>query len=87
MLAADVATNVLEENKTVFADTDVTFLSINITEDPIPAADVIFVRQVLQHLSNAQTLKFVEQIKGKFNYVVLTETMSKSDCFHRTETA
>ena len=80
-IAADVATNVLEENRTIFSDTGLTFLEMNITEDPIPAADVIFVRQVLQHLSNAEILKFLDQIRGKFKYLIVTESISKSVFF------
>lgn len=44
-------------------------------------SDVIFIRQVLQHLSNAEIGKFVRNIQGKFRFLVVTESMSKSMFF------
>ena len=76
--AADVAANVIEENKKEFGDKDARFLCLNLAEDNIPAVDVIFVRQVLQHLSNAEIKKFVRNIEGKYKYLIVTESVSKS---------
>jgi len=38
-------------------------------------------RQVLQHLSNAQIHKFLKNIEGKYKYCVITESLSNSFFF------
>lgn len=79
--AADVAKNVIEENKDIYQTQNVKFSSIDLTIAEIPVSDVIFIRQVLQHLSNAEIGKFVRNIQGKFRFLVVTESMSKSMFF------
>ena len=79
--AADVASNVIDENKKFYNSKNVKFSTIDLTEDYIPEVDVIFVRQVLQHLSNDQVSKFVRKISGKFQHLIVTESLSKSIFF------
>lgn len=71
--AADIASQVIAFNKTRFADADVNFISLNIVEDEAPRADVIFIRQVLQHLSNAEIRRALANIAGRSDYLILTE--------------
>ena len=79
--AADVAKNVIAENKKIYRDENVEFFSTDLSNGKIPKSDVIFVRQVLQHLSNSEIEKFVKNIHGKFKCLVLTESISKSVFF------
>ena len=80
-IAADVAANLIRENKRLFKDKRVRFVRIDLTRDELPRCDIIFVRQVLQHLSNAEIRKFVANVQGRFKFLVVTESVSKSMFF------
>jgi len=77
----DVAKNIIEENKRIYSEKNVTFSTLDLTDGTIPITDVIFVRQVLQHLSNTEIQKFVKNIEGKYRYLIVTESLSKSMLF------
>lgn len=79
--AVDVANNVIVENRKLFRAKNLKFKNLNITENNLPFADVIFVRQVLQHLSNSEIQKFLNNVQNKFRYLVVTESLSKSVFF------
>ena len=46
---------------------------LDMTKDELPVADVCIVRCVLQHLSNDLISQFVNKIKNKFKYLLITE--------------
>ncbi|MDA9190952.1 class I SAM-dependent methyltransferase [Alphaproteobacteria bacterium] len=75
----DVASNVIQENREIYEN--IKFLCLDACEDTVPDAEVIFLRQVLQHLSNAQIHKFFKNIEGKYKYCVITESLSNSFFF------
>ncbi len=79
--AMDVAKNIIEENKKIYSEQNVNFSTLDLTNGTIPITDVIFVRQVLQHLSNNEIKKFVKNIEGKYRYLIVTESLSKSIFF------
>jgi hypothetical protein len=55
-VACDIVQSLIERNKLKFADRGVEFRALDMASDPLPAGDVVFIRQVLQHMSNAQIL-------------------------------
>jgi hypothetical protein len=55
--------------------------SSNIIEDPLPGGDVVFLRQVLQHLSNVQISKIVPKLVQHYDYLVLTEHLPSLKIF------
>jgi hypothetical protein len=71
-IACDVVRGVVEHNRQRFADLDVEFRALDLTEDDLPEGDVAFVRQVLQHLSNAQIGRFIARA-SKYKYLIVTE--------------
>ena len=79
--AMDVAKNVIQENEELYKSKNVTFSALDLASGKIPKTDVIFVRQVLQHLSNAEIKKFVKNVEGKFRHLIVTESMSQSRFF------
>ena len=79
--AMDVAKNVIKENKQFYKSKNARFSVLDLTSGQIPQTEVILVRQVLQHLSNTEIEKFVKNIKGKFQYLIVTESLSKSMFF------
>lgn len=71
--ACDIVPQLIEFNRTRFAALDVDFRTVDLIADPLPAGDVVFVRQVLQHLSNAQIAQAIPKIRAAYRFLVLTE--------------
>lgn len=70
--AYDVVPAVIEQNKREYQDLDVEFGCIDIVEQPLPHGDVVMIRQVLQHLSNAQIAQVVPKLTH-YRYLIVTE--------------
>lgn len=74
----DVVESLIERNKKNFQTKSISFECKDITTDNLPITDLICVRQVLQHLSNSDIHKFLNNINGKCKFLLITETMHKS---------
>ena len=72
-VACDVVPELVAHNSAAFADLNVDFQVCNLAKDPLPAGEVVFVRQVLQHLSNNLVKSGLEKIAVTYRYLVLTE--------------
>ena len=72
-VACDVVDVLIKRNKAKFQGLNVDFRIIDITTEVLPDGDVVFIRQVLQHLSNKQIIKVIQKLRGKYKYLVLTE--------------
>lgn len=72
-IACDVVDALIERNRRKFHDADIDFRIVDITADELPAGEVVFIRQVLQHLSNADILKVVPKLAAKYKFLILTE--------------
>jgi 2-polyprenyl-3-methyl-5-hydroxy-6-metoxy-1,4-benzoquinol methylase len=63
-LAYDVSSRIIELNKRRFTDcTNVQFRQLDACKDPLETADLVTVRQVLQHLTNAQIESILRNIE------------------------
>ena len=79
-VACDVVEPLILRNRQKFAALDVDFQLVDITADVLPAGDVVFIRQVLQHLSNRHIQSVVDKLL-QYRYVVLTEHLPSSPAF------
>ncbi|MCW3000032.1 MAG: hypothetical protein JWN65_3581 [Solirubrobacterales bacterium] len=79
-VACDVAASVIARNREKFADLDVDFRVLNMLEDPLPEGDVVFIRQVLQHLSNDQIAQVLPRL-GQYRWAVITEHLPSDGQF------
>ena len=79
--ACDIVAPLIEFNRQKFRDADVEFLALDLSEDELPRGDIVFVRQVFQHLSNAQIAKALAQIATRYRYLVLTEHLPREPDF------
>jgi hypothetical protein len=79
-VACDVVPALIRRNRAKFAGMEVDFRCIDIIEDDLPEGDVVFLRQVLQHLSNAQILKVVRKLYHH-KFLVLTEHVPPNPAF------
>jgi hypothetical protein len=71
-IACDIVRGMIDFNKERFANMDVDFRALDLTSHDLPEGDVAFVRQVLQHLSNAQIGRFLARA-SRYKYLVVTE--------------
>ncbi len=83
-IACDVSKEILDIAKSKFSHLEnVEFKLLDITLDPLPKGDVCIVRQVLQHLSNADIQRFIDKLNNKkpYKYVVITEHIPSNTDF------
>ena len=80
-IACDIVESLIDFNKQKYKDLDVDFRVLDLTKDELPNADIVLIRQVLQHLSNKEISAVIPQISSKYNYLVLTEHLPKDGSF------
>ena len=71
--ACDIVPNLIAFNKKRYAGLNVEFRVLDLVEDELPEGDVVFIRQVLQHLSNDHIKKALPKLSASYKYLVLTE--------------
>jgi len=72
-VAVDVVPALIDYNRTRFATSNVDFQVLDVTTERPPMVDVIFVRQVFQHLSNEQIRRALSNLSDCCRYLVVTE--------------
>ncbi len=77
-IAVDIVPELIDYNKLKFQQKNLEFHCLDIAEDALPVADCIILRQVLQHLSNAEILNIVEKLSD-YKLVILTEHLPNGD--------
>ena len=81
--AIDIVEELIERNKIKFKTKNLEFLCLDIANDVLPKADVIIIRQVLQHLSNNEIQKILNRLKT-CKYIILTEHLPVGDFIPNT---
>ena len=71
-IAIDIVENLINRNKNLYKEDHLEFFCLDISKDELPPADCIILRQVLQHLSNAEIHKVINKM-GIYKYAILTE--------------
>lgn len=77
-IAVDIVGSLIEHHKSNFKQEKLEFHCLDIAVDDLPTGDCAVLRQVLQHLSNAEVQQVLRKITG-FKYVILTEHVPKGD--------
>jgi SAM-dependent methyltransferase len=80
-IACDVVEPLIRRNEERYKDLNVDFRILDITADKLPEGDVVFIRQVLQHLSNNQIAAIIPKIQSRYQYLVLMEHLPLSKDF------
>ena len=70
--AVDIVPELVKRNKKKFDLKNLEFYCLDISNDVLPAADCVLLRQVLQHLSNKEILRIINKLSA-FKYVIITE--------------
>ncbi len=68
----DVVSSLVQHLNENYKSETVEFCCVNIVEDELPDGDLCLIRQVLQHLSNAEIKQVLENAR-KFKYLIVTE--------------
>jgi SAM-dependent methyltransferase len=80
-VAGDIVEPVIRANAEKYQALDVDFRVIDLTKDELPAGDIVFVRQVLQHLSNDAIAAALPRLVSAYRHLVLTEHLPKTGSF------
>ncbi|MAZ73671.1 MAG: SAM-dependent methyltransferase [Flavobacteriaceae bacterium] len=70
--AVDIVPDLIAFNKEKFTADTIAFHCLDIAKDALPSGDCAIVRQVLQHLSNAEIQSILKKLSN-YKYVILTE--------------
>lgn len=71
-VAVDIVPKLIKYNRETFKAKNLEFQCLDIVNDDLPNADCAILRQVLQHVSNAEIKKIVAKLKN-FKYLIMTE--------------
>ena len=80
-IACDIVTELIEYNRKKYHDLDVDFRHLDIVSDDYPSAEIVFLRQVLQHISNSDVQQVIKKISKNFKYLVLSEHIPTATSF------
>ena len=77
-VAIDIVKDLIEYNKEKFKEENLEFYCLDIAVDDLPSGDCALLRQVLQHLSNAEVQRIVNKLSD-FKFVIITEHVPEGD--------
>ena len=77
-VAVDIVLDLIARNKTKFKERHLEFHCLDIAVDDLPSGDCAILRQVLQHLSNAEVQCILSKLTT-FKYVIVTEHLPEGD--------
>lgn len=86
-VACDIVEPLIAFNAEHYKALDVDFRTLDLTNDELPPGDVVFIRQVLQHLSNAEIARAVRNVPALYRYLVLTEHVPHDPFPHNRDKA
>jgi SAM-dependent methyltransferase len=69
----DVFEEIIDHHNRSFANDRIRFLCVDTTKNPVPSADLLLIREVLQHLSNASIQKIIDIQFPLFKHKIITE--------------
>jgi hypothetical protein len=70
-VGVDVVPELIERNRERFGGSGVEFVAADIVNDELPSGDICLVREVMQHLSNAEIQRILEQTR-RYEQVFIT---------------
>jgi hypothetical protein len=79
-VACDIVASLIERNRQHFDHPRLRFEVLDAVKDPLPSGDVLIVRQVLQHLSNADIAQIVPKLTA-YRRLIITEHLPGTKAF------
>lgn len=77
-VAVDIVPSLIARNKEKYKAANLEFRCLDIAKADLPSGDCAIVRQVLQHLSNAEIQNIMNKLVA-YKYVILTEHIPEGD--------
>jgi hypothetical protein len=77
-IAVDIVPELIDYNRQTFNFPNLEFQCLDIAKDELPKAEIVLLRQVLQHLSNAEVQKVMKKLVS-YRYVIVTEHIPEGD--------
>ncbi len=77
-VGVDIVKELIVHNRNFFKEDNLEFQCLDIAVDDLPSGDCAVLRQVLQHLSNAEVQSVMSKLTG-FKYIILTEHLPAGD--------
>ena len=77
-IAVDIVPSLIARNKEKFKAPNLEFHCMDLATADLPSAECAIVRQVLQHLSNAEVQNIVSKLTN-YKYIILTEHIPKGE--------
>ncbi len=77
-IGVDIVEELIHRNKNRYQEDHLEFYCLDISKDELPQADCIILRQVLQHLSNAEIQNIIKKVQA-YKYMILTEHIPAGD--------
>ena len=74
-VACDIVESLILNNQKNYDIPNVRFVVINGITDDLPFADLIIIRQVLQHLSNQSIIKILLKLESRYRFLIVTEDL------------
>ncbi len=80
-IACDIVPELIESHRVKYAHLNVVFKCMDLAHQELPDAQVVVVRQVLQHLDNKSISLFCNSLMPSHQYLVLTEHIPRNSSF------
>lgn len=77
-VGVDIVADLIAFNQQHFKDEKLSFHCLDLAKDELPEGDCAILRQVLQHLSNAEIMKILAKLRA-YQYIILTEHLPTQD--------
>ncbi|SDG65022.1 class I SAM-dependent methyltransferase [Psychroflexus sediminis] len=77
-IGVDIVEELIDYNSRTFTDENLEFRCLDIAVDDLPAAEVVILRQVLQHLSNDEIHNILTKL-SHYKYLILTEHLPQGE--------
>ena len=77
-VGVDIVPDLIEQNRKEYGSKHLSFACLDIVEDPLPKGDLCLVRQVLQHLNNAEISTVLSKL-GIYRWALITENVSAGE--------
>jgi hypothetical protein len=77
-IGGDIVPELIENNQKLYGSDSVQFKVVDITKDALPKVDLIFCRECLQHLSDSNVKKAIENFKRSGSKYLLVSSYPKT---------
>jgi hypothetical protein len=71
-VAVDIVPELIERNKEKYQENVLSFKCLDLAQDDLPPGNVAILRQILQHLSNAEIKRIIPKLMA-YDHIILTE--------------